>query len=77
LSPFLSLVCPADRRGWCVLGATAAYTAVLVVFVGTSTTTSELSNGIIGAITGGVCGGFLLIFAVWYRGVAAKRLRRQ
>jgi hypothetical protein len=55
-----------NAEGKDVLGATAAYAAVLVVFVGTSTTTSELSNGTIGAITGGVCGGCLFIFAIWY-----------
>jgi hypothetical protein len=43
-----------DSDGKDVLGATAAYTAVLVVFVGTSSTTSGLSHGVVGAITGGV-----------------------
>src|SRR5947207_5891679 len=43
-----------NAEGKDVLGATAAYTAVLVVFVGTRTTTSELSNGLIGAITSAV-----------------------
>ncbi|OCK85086.1 hypothetical protein K432DRAFT_400533 [Lepidopterella palustris CBS 459.81] len=39
-----------------ILAASAEYAAVLVVFVGTSTTTSELSNGAIGAISGGLIG---------------------
>jgi hypothetical protein len=66
-----------NAEGKDVLGATAAYAAVLVVFVGASTTTNnELSNGIIGAITGGVCGGCLLIVAMWYyREIMADRLR--
>jgi len=55
-----------NAEGKDVLGATAAYAAVLVVFVGTSTTTSELSNGIIGAITSGVFGGCLLILLAWF-----------
>ena len=44
-----------------VLSVTAAYTAVLVVFTGSSNTTSGLSNGVVGAITGGVLGGALLL----------------
>jgi hypothetical protein len=44
-----------------ILAATAAYTAVLVVFIGSSNTTSGLSNGVIGAITAGVLGGAVLL----------------
>jgi hypothetical protein len=49
-----------------ILSATAAYAAVLVVFVGTSTTTSELSDGVIGAISGGLVGVFLTLIGVLY-----------
>lgn len=44
-----------------ILAATAAYTAVLVVFIGSSNTTSGLSNGVIGAITAAVLGGAVLL----------------
>jgi hypothetical protein len=57
-----------------IFGTTAAYTAVLVVFVGTTTTTSGLSNGMVGAITGGVLGGILvLLVIIWALFRAAER----
>lgn len=49
-----------------VLSATAAYTAVLVVFIGSSNTSSGLSNGVVGAITGGVLGGALLLGTLFW-----------
>ena len=44
-----------------LLGITAAYAAVLVVFVGTSTTSSGASNVKVAVVTGSVVGGILVI----------------
>lgn len=45
-----------------VFAAVAAYTAVLAVFVGTSTTGSNVKdNKVVGAIAGGVLGGVVLL----------------
>ena len=44
-----------------IIGATAAYAAVLVVFVGTSTSESDLGNGRTGGLIAGVVGGLYLL----------------
>jgi hypothetical protein len=44
-----------------IIGATAAYAAVLVVFVGTSTSDSKLGNGRTGGLIAGVIGGLYLL----------------
>jgi hypothetical protein len=50
-----------------LLTITAAYAAVLVVFVGTSTTTETLKRSVVASIVVGVLiGGTLIAFAVWY-----------
>jgi hypothetical protein len=71
LSVAVSLSFRSYARPIDILSATAAYAAVLVVFVGTSTKTSGLSDGVVGAISGGVLGGILLIggiaFALFYK----------
>jgi hypothetical protein len=48
-----------------ILSATAAYAAVLVVFVGANDTTSKLSDGLVGAIVGGVIGAILLFVFIF------------
>lgn len=49
-----------------IFAAIAAYTAVLVVFVGTNTTLEGGNNRVVGAITGGVMGGILLFLCLWF-----------
>ena len=49
-----------------VFAAVAAYTAVLVVFVGTNTTSEGESNRVAGAIGGGVLGGMLVLMGAFF-----------
>jgi hypothetical protein len=50
-----------------IIGATAACAAVLVVFVGTSTSDSNLGNGRTGGLIAGIIGGlYLLTMGVAY-----------
>ena len=49
-----------------IFAAIAAYTAVLVVFVGTNTNLGAKNDRNIGAITGGVLGGILLFLGLWF-----------
>lgn len=50
-----------------VLSITAAYAAVLVVFVGTSTTNNGADNRMVAIITGSLVGGFLLLGILAWR----------
>jgi len=47
-----------------ILGATAAYAAVLIIFVSTASATGGPSNGVIGAISAGIIVGIVLLFMV-------------
>jgi len=64
-----------------IIAATAAYAAVLVVFVGSASTSGKLSDGLIGGIVAGAVGALLLLLAVFSIPVAyavamwAKRRR--
>lgn len=61
-----------------IFAATAAYAAVLVVFVGTSTTSSSgESDRVVGAIAGGVLGGILLLMGLWFGPFHLLFLRRE
>ena len=54
-----------DAESRDILGARAACAAVLVVFVSTNNTTSGLSNGVVGAIAGGVLEGIGVSSSLW------------
>lgn len=49
-----------------VFAAIAAYAAVLVVFVGTNTTNTRENVRVVGAISGGLLGGIVLLLALWF-----------
>ena len=55
-----------DSEAKDIFAAVAAYTAVLVVFVGTSTSPQGESDGVVGAIAGGVLGGILVLMGAWF-----------